>query len=125
MGSTNTVVESIPVGEFANPRGIAFNPNNNYMYVTNGGFSTVSVIATTTPIQTTINSATDGNGNPVDNGGSTVSTSITFQVTATSDSNPVAGFECSLEVHSLDVLTLILPQLIMITWKLDRSIHLK
>jgi len=33
--------------------------------------------------------------------GSTVSTSITFQVSATPGSNPIAGFECSLDAGSL------------------------
>jgi hypothetical protein len=71
------------------------------MYVANGRSGTVSVIATTTPIQppsqTTITSATDGNRNLVQNGGSTVPTSITFQVTATPGTNSIAGIECSLD----------------------------
>ena len=46
---------------------------------------------------TTITSDTDGNGNPVQNGGSTVSISITFQVTSTAGTNPIAGFQCSLD----------------------------
>jgi hypothetical protein len=33
--------------------------------------------------------------------GSTVSTSITFHITATLGSNPIAGFECSLDAGSL------------------------
>ena len=49
------------------------------------------------PAQTTITSATDGNGNRVQDGGSTVSTYITFKVTATRGTNPIAGFECSLD----------------------------
>ena len=49
------------------------------------------------PTQTTITSAIDGNGNPVQNGGSTSSTSIKFQVTATAGTNAIAGFECSLD----------------------------
>lgn len=40
------------------------------------------------PTHTTVTSATDGNGNPVQNGGSTVSTSIAFQVTATDRYQP-------------------------------------
>ena len=51
------------------------------------------MIAPTTAIQppthTTISSVVDGNGNLVQNGGSTVSTSITFRVTATTGTNPV------------------------------------
>lgn len=97
--STNQVIDNIIVGTL--PIGIAFDAANGYIYVTNGRSNTVSVIATSTPIQpptqTTINSATDGNGNPVEDGGSTVSTAITFQVTATPGANPIAGFECSLD----------------------------
>jgi hypothetical protein len=52
------------------------------------------------PTHTTITSSTDGNGNPVQNGGSTVSPSITFQVTATPGSNPIERFECGLDVSS-------------------------
>jgi YVTN family beta-propeller protein len=40
--SINTVVATIPVG--INPRGIAFNPDNGFLYVTNFGSDTVSVI---------------------------------------------------------------------------------
>ena len=49
------------------------------------------------PTHTTITSAIDGNGAAVQSGGSTLSTSITFQVTATADTNPIAGFQCSLD----------------------------
>ena len=49
------------------------------------------------PYNTTITSAVDGNNNPVSNGGSTSSTSITFTVQAPAGSNPVAGFQCSLD----------------------------
>jgi YVTN family beta-propeller protein len=97
--SMNTVVNTIPVGAF--PIGIAFNPRNNDMYVTNAHSNTVSVIATTLPIQpptqTTITSVIDGNGNTVQNKSSTASRSITFQVTATRGTNPIVGFECSLD----------------------------
>jgi YVTN family beta-propeller protein len=95
---TNTVVDTITVGNA--PFGIAFNPTNNYMYVANAGSNTVSVIAITPiqpPTHTTITSATDGNGAVVQSGGSTVSTSITFQVTATAGTNPIAGFQCNLD----------------------------
>jgi YVTN family beta-propeller protein len=98
-GSTNKVIDTVTVG--GGPVGAVFDPDNGNMYITNYEASTVSVIATRTPIQpptqTTINSATDGNGNPVQDGGSTVSTSITLQVTATPGTNPMAGFECSLD----------------------------
>ena len=50
----------------------------------------------TTPPDTTVTSAVDGNGAPVANGGSTPSTSITFTFTGT-DNVGVTGFECSLD----------------------------
>ena len=49
------------------------------------------------PNHTTITSVVDGNGAALQSGGSTVSTSITFQVTATPGTNPIAGFQCSLD----------------------------
>jgi YVTN family beta-propeller protein len=58
---------------------------------------TITVNLITPPTATTITSATDGNGNTVEDKGSTVSTSITFQVTATKGTNDIAGFECSLD----------------------------
>ena len=97
--SNNTVVATIPVGPF--PQAIAYNSANHDMYVANFGSNTVSVIATNTPVHppsgTTITLAADGNGNTVQNQSSTVSTSITFQVTATKGTNPLAGFQCSLD----------------------------
>lgn len=80
------------------PTGIAYNSANHYMYVTNEGTNTVYVIDTTVPpTGTTITSAVDCNGNQVQNGGSTTSTSITFTVQATAGSNSIAGFQCSLD----------------------------
>ena len=61
------------------------------------------------PTHTTITSATDGNGNPVQNGGSTSSTSIKFQVTATAGSNLLAGFECSLDGNLFSTCAAIIP----------------
>ncbi len=49
-----------------------------------------------TPPETTITSAADGKGNPVPDGGTTKSTSITFTFAGT-DANGVAGFYCSLD----------------------------
>ncbi len=46
---------------------------------------------------TTITSATDGIGQPVQSGGSTFFRSITFHVTATQGTYPIAGFQCSLD----------------------------
>lgn len=73
----------IPVG--SNPVGVTYDPDNGNIYVTNIRSGTVSEISTSTVVQppthTTITSATDGNGNPVQSGGLIVSTSIIFQVT--------------------------------------------
>ena len=83
-----------------------YDPVHRNVYVTNyqsneAPGNTVSVISTATtppaPPNTIITSATSGNGNPVLNDGSIVSTSITFQISATPATNPVAGFECSLD----------------------------
>ncbi len=94
--STNTVIKTIPVGK--GPYNIAYNSNNNDMYVANLNDNTVSVIAMTQPpSHTTITSATDGNNNPVSNSGSTISASITFTVQATQGTNPIAGFQCTLD----------------------------
>ena len=40
--ATNTVIATIPVG--TNPSGVAVSPDGNYLYVTNRGSNTVSVI---------------------------------------------------------------------------------
>ena len=81
-----------------------YDPVHHNVYVTNYNSNdtlgnTVSVISTTPPAppNTLITSAIDGNNNPVQNGGSTVSRSITFQFSAAPGSNPIAGFECSLD----------------------------
>ena len=83
-----------------------YDPVHHNVYVTNyhsneAPGNTVSVISTAAtppaPPNTIITSATSGNGNPVLNCGSTVSTSITFQISAVPATNPVAGFECSLD----------------------------
>ena len=56
----------------------------------------VEVVQDTTPPDTTINSAVDGNGASLANGGSTLSGSITFTFGGTDDVG-VTGFECSLD----------------------------
>jgi YVTN family beta-propeller protein len=99
-GQNNTVIGSpIPVGR--NPIGIAFDSANDNLYVVNYADNTISVISISTappqPPQTTITSAMDGNNAPVQNGGSTSSNSITFTFTAMQGSNPIAGFQCSLD----------------------------
>jgi YVTN family beta-propeller protein len=105
--SLSKVIESIPVG--SDPEAIVFDSNNGDIYTANSRSNTVSVISTISepppphtmpPTHTTITSAIDGNGNSVQDGGLTVSTSITFHVTATPGTNPIAGFECSLDASS-------------------------
>ena len=54
------------------------------------------MIADITPPDTTIVSAVDRKGVPVEDGGSTRSNSITFEFTGF-DANGVAGFECKLD----------------------------
>ena len=93
---TNTVTTIPGVGN--TPLGVAYDSNDGRVYVANFHSNTVSVIATSQyPHHTTITSAVDGNNNPVSNGGSTLSTSITFTVKATADTNPISGFQCSLD----------------------------
>ena len=77
--------------------GVAIDPSGK-VYVSSGAYDNIQVYApTSSPPQTRITSAADANGNAVQRGGSTVSTSITFQVTATPGTNPIAGFQCSLD----------------------------
>jgi YVTN family beta-propeller protein len=101
-GSSNQVTGTITVG--SGPVTPVYDQVHHNVYVTNYNSNgapgnTVSVISTTppTPPNTSITSAIDGNNNPVQNSGSTISTSITFQVSATPGSNPISGFECSLD----------------------------
>jgi YVTN family beta-propeller protein len=97
----DTIIDTLTVGN--NPQGVAYNEGNGYMYVTNFGSNSISVISTGAtpevqpPTATTITSSVDGNENQVQNKSSTVSPSITFEVTATQGTNPIAGFECSLD----------------------------
>jgi len=101
-GQTNQVIGTVTVG--SGPVNPVFDPVNHNFYVTDFHSneqpgSTVSVISTTASSQapdTTITSAVDGNGAPVQNSGTTLSTSIQFTFTGTS-SVGVAGFECSLD----------------------------
>jgi YVTN family beta-propeller protein len=101
-GSSNQVTGTITVG--SGPVTPVYDPVHHNVYVTNyhsneAPGNTVSVISTTppTPSNTLITSAIDGNNNPVQNSGSTVSTSITFQISATPGTNPMASFECRLD----------------------------
>ena len=78
------MIKTIEVG--SRPSDIKYNPSNNDIYVDLYS-NTVNVISSANehiqepPTSTTITSATDGDGNQVQNESSTVSTSITFQVT--------------------------------------------
>lgn len=83
-GSQQDIVFELVV---TNPRGLESEPDN----------VTITVNPVSLPTATTIATAKDGNGNAVENKGSTVSTSITFQVTSTKGTNNIAGFECSLD----------------------------
>jgi YVTN family beta-propeller protein len=103
-GSTNKVIDTVTVGK--GPVSSVFDPKNGNMYVTDFNSNTapgntVSVISTvpaadTTPPDTTITSAVDGNGAAVRNGGATVSNSIQIAFTGT-DNVAVAGFQCSID----------------------------
>ncbi|PWU81326.1 MAG: hypothetical protein DLM72_07590 [Candidatus Nitrosopolaris wilkensis] len=101
-GQTNKVIGTVTVG--SGPVSPVFDPVNHNFYVTDFHSNeqpgnTVSVISTTASPQapdTRITSALDGNGAAVQNGGTTLSTSIQFTFTGTS-SVGVGGFECSLD----------------------------
>ena len=100
-GSSNQVTGTITVG--SGPVTPVYDQVHHNVYVTNYNSNgapgnTVSVISTTpTTPNTSITSAINGNNNLVQNSGSTISTSITFQVSATPGSNPISGFECSID----------------------------
>jgi hypothetical protein len=56
-----------------------------------------TIATVTPPTKTTITSAVDGNNAPVQNSGTTSSSSIKIAFTAMQGSNPIAGFQCSLD----------------------------
>ncbi len=95
------MIATIPVR--TDPLGVAYDPGDGRVYVTNEGSNptysgTVSIIATSqNPHHTTITSAVDDNNNHVQNGSSTLSTSITFNVRANPGVNSITGFQCSLD----------------------------
>jgi YVTN family beta-propeller protein len=114
-GHTNTIIGS-RVGVGNGPSGIAFDPANDNLYVANSHDNTVSVISTSPqpkPPQTTITSAVDGNGAAVLNGGTTVSTSIRVTFSATPGTNPITGFECSLDNS---IFSRVLVRLLLLTY---------
>ena len=101
-GLNNQVIGTVTVG--SGPVTPVYDPVHHNVYVTNyqsneAPGNTVSVISTTPPAppNTVVTSAIDGNNTPVQNGGSTVSTSNRLQISAIPGTNPVAGFECSLD----------------------------
>jgi hypothetical protein len=65
----------------------------------NGGTdrATVQVTVKDVPPDTIIDSAIDGNGNPVQDGGTTDTSKITFRFSGTDDNDNIVGFECSLD----------------------------
>jgi YVTN family beta-propeller protein len=100
-GSDNQVIGTINVG--SGPVTPVYDPVHHNVYATNYHSNealgnTVSVISTTPPAppNTIITSAIDGNNNPVQNGGSTSSSKITFQLTS-SDGTPPITSRCSLD----------------------------
>jgi YVTN family beta-propeller protein len=103
-GVTNKVIDSVTVGK--GPVSPVFDPKNDNVYVTDFNSNeapgnTVSVISTvphadTIPPDTAITSAVDSNGAAVQNGGTTVSSSIQIAFTGT-DNIAVAGFQCSID----------------------------
>jgi len=56
-----------------------------------------TITTVTPPSHTTITSAVDGNGAILQNGGTTTSSSVKIAFTAMQGSNPIAGFQCSLD----------------------------
>ncbi len=97
----NPVIAIIPTDNGL--RDIIFGHANNDMYATNVDHNTVSVISLfTPPTDTTITSSIDGNGKPIQNGGSTFSTSITFHVTAKQGTNTISGFQCKLDINAFE-----------------------
>ena len=95
------MIDNIPVG--TEPIDVAYDSDDGRVYVSNFNSNSVSVIFTgQPPSNTAISSAVDGNNNPVSNSGSTISTSITFNVQATAGTNPIAGFQCNLDGGSFN-----------------------
>lgn len=79
------------------PYGVAVDHSGN-VYVSSG-FNNIQVYAPTSvnPPYTTITSAVGGNGATIQSGGTTFSTAIKFTFTGSAGTNPISGFECSLD----------------------------
>jgi YVTN family beta-propeller protein len=100
-GTNNLVIGNVTVDQ--GPVTPVYDPVHRNVYVTNFNSNeapgnTVSVISTRPPAppNTLITSAIDGNNNPVQNGGSTSSNKITFQLTSSGGTPPIT-FQCSLD----------------------------
>jgi YVTN family beta-propeller protein len=99
-GSNDTVVNTILIPG-PSPVGLAYDHDNHNIYVTNFGSNeqpgnTVTILSTTSNVpDTIITSAIDGNGAPVADGGSTLSTAI--QIAFKGIGNNIVGFQCSLD----------------------------
>jgi hypothetical protein len=74
-----------------------FTADNLYRAADSSVQSYNTVRTTPIPPDTTITSAVDGNGVKITNGSTTFSSSTRFTFTATASTNPIAGFECSLD----------------------------
>jgi YVTN family beta-propeller protein len=99
-GSSDSVVDNVVIPG-PSPVGLAYDPNKKDIYVTNFGSNenpgnTLTVLSTTCNApDTIIISAIDGNGVPISNGGSTLSTTI--QIAFKGIRNNIVGFQCSLD----------------------------
>lgn len=99
-GTNDTILGSVVIPG-PSPVGMAYNPHNHNIYVTNFGSkgdpgNTVTRVSTTSNVpDTIITSALDDNGAVVTNGGATLSTSI--HITFQGIGNNIVGFQCSLD----------------------------
>jgi YVTN family beta-propeller protein len=99
-GTNDTLLGSVVIPG-PSPVGMAYNPNNHNIYVTNFGSNdqpgnTVTRVSTTSNVpDTIITSALDDNGAVIANGGATLSTSIHITFQGIGDN--IVGFQCSLD----------------------------
>jgi len=97
--NTVAALNSYGFGLAASPHGNGFPTLNSYGF----GITTASpngygfLKHHPIPPDTTITSAVDGNGATLQSGGTSSSNSVTFTFTATAGTNPIAGFQCSLD----------------------------
>jgi sugar lactone lactonase YvrE len=78
------------------PQGVAVDLSGDLLIVDTGNHRVRKASLDTAPPSVTITSAVDGDGNTVADGGSSLSSSMTFSFTATDDQG-VLGLECSLD----------------------------